>query len=158
MLFNQKGMDFIVSDACEIRSRPYYRLFLTTSPVSFEARRFAAIWGISVIEPDRLPLAVLHWLAGSDLELGFLPPLDRDRAWIGIPRLLMPLQAQLRRLATILDGTEQAVADCKVDMILERVQAVDGAAYWAALDRRDPFWLEQVYERLALGRKRSIAA
>lgn len=79
MLFNQKGIDFILSDAREIRSRPFYRLFLTTTPLSFEARRFAAIWGISVVEPDRLPLAVLHWLVGSDIELGF-PPFDRPRA------------------------------------------------------------------------------
>ena len=158
MLFNQKGIDFILSDAREIRSRPCYRLFLTTTPLSFKARRFAAIWGIAVVEPDRLPLAVLHWLVGSDLELGLPPLIDRDRAWIAIPKLLMPLQAQLRRVAMILDGTEQPIADGKIDTVLQRLLAVDGAAYWAALDRRDPFWLERVYENLALGRTRSMAA
>ena len=53
MLFNQKGMDFILADAPELRSRPCYRLFLTTSPVTPAARRFAAIWGIGLVERDR---------------------------------------------------------------------------------------------------------
>jgi hypothetical protein len=158
MLFNQKGIDFILSDAHEIRSRPCYRVFLSRTPLSFEARRFAAIWGIAVVEPDRLPLAVLHWLVGSDLKLGLPPLIDRDRAWIGIPKLLMPLQAQLRRVATILDRSEQPIADGEIDAVLQCLQAADGAAYWAALDRRDPFWLERVYQNLALGRGRSMAA
>jgi hypothetical protein len=149
MLFNQKGIDFILSNAREIRSRPCYRLFLTTTPLSFEARRFAAIWGIAVVEPGRLPLAILHWLVGSDLELGLPPLIDRDRAWIAIPKLLLPLQAQLRRVAMILNGTEQPIANGEIDTALQRLQAIDGAAYWAALDRRDPFWLERVYESLA---------
>jgi hypothetical protein len=84
--------------------------------------------------------------------------IDPERAWIGIPKLLMPLQAQVRRVAMVLDGTEQQIADGDIETLLQRLQAVDGGAYWAALDRRDPFWLERVYKNLALGRGRSIAA
>jgi hypothetical protein len=156
--FNQKGLDFIVAPAPEIRSRPFYRLFLSTTPLTPDARRFAAIWGIGIIEPDRLPLAVMHWLAGSDLEVGVPRLVSRDRAWTEIPKLLMPLQAQLHRLAAVVEGAEQWVTDEQIDTILDRLQRSDGAPCWAALDRRDPLWLERVYQDLVRGCTPSAAA
>jgi hypothetical protein len=62
------------------------------------------------------------------------------------------------RSVTLSNGTEHPIADGDIDTLLQCLQAVDGGAYWAALDRRDPFWLEHVYKDLALGRGRCIAA
>lgn len=158
MLFNQKGLDFILADAPELRSRPCYRLFLTTSPPAPEARRFAAIWGIGLIERECLPLALLHWLAGSDIEPAVPPSIDRNRAWRDIPKLLMPLQQQLQRLSAVANGVERPVGRGQIDAMLAHLQTIDGPAYWAALDQRDPFWLEGIYQEFARPRTRVAAA
>lgn len=151
MVFNQKGIDFVLSGSPEIRSRPLHRLFLTTTPMSAEARRFAAIWGIVVVEPGRLPLPLLHWLIGSDLPPIATTLVDRDRAWIEIPLLIQPLQEGLRRLPTWLDSRGHIIAEVPVDTVLDRVQMLDGSSYWGALDRRDPRWLRRAYEAMVLG-------
>jgi hypothetical protein len=65
MVFNQKGLDYLLGGATQFRRRPLYRLFLSGSSLSHEARRFALLWGIVAVEPNRLPLPLLHWLVGS---------------------------------------------------------------------------------------------
>src|SRR5437588_5255064 len=64
LVFNQKGLDFLAADSASFRAKPFYRVIVSGGPLKPEARRFAVQWGILAIEPDRLPLLVLHWLAG----------------------------------------------------------------------------------------------
>jgi hypothetical protein len=41
-------------------STPLFRYFLTATNVADPCRHFSAFWGISIIEPDRLPLPLLY--------------------------------------------------------------------------------------------------
>ena len=150
MVFNQKGLDHILAGDPQVCRRPLYRLFLSGSPLSHEARRFALAWGIVAVEPDRLPLPLLHWLAGSSLSP--VPAGQPDRVWDEVPRLVVPLQERLRRLSACLDGGGGALAGHRLDAALKDIQEREGERYWSALDRQDPLWLERVYEDLALER------
>jgi hypothetical protein len=97
MIFNQKGLDFVLTGDPRLRSRPLYRLFLSGSPLSREARRFSMLWGIITVEPDLIPLPILHWLAGST----FVNPGEQktaDRIWREIAVLVAPLQERIGRL------------------------------------------------------------
>jgi hypothetical protein len=81
MIFNQKGLDFVLTGDPRLRSRPLYRLFLSGSPLSREARRFCLLWGIIAIEPDLMPLPILHSLAGSTFATGPNEQKLSDRIW-----------------------------------------------------------------------------
>jgi hypothetical protein len=60
LIFNGKGLDFLQGHDESATTIPLLRFFLTGSNVSDACRRYAAFWGISIIEPDRLPLALLY--------------------------------------------------------------------------------------------------
>jgi hypothetical protein len=81
MIFNQKGLDFVLTGDPRLRSRPLYRLFLSGSPLSREARRFSVLWGIITVEPDFMPLPILHWLAGSTFVNSHGEQSLADRIW-----------------------------------------------------------------------------
>lgn len=152
MIFNQKGLDHILTGDKQVCRRPLYRMLLSGSPLSHEARRFALAWGIAVVEPDRLPLPLLHWLAGSSLSPQ--PTALSDRAWEEVPRLVVPLQERLLRLSACLDGCGAALSDHRLDSALRDIQERDGGRYWSLLDRQDPLWLERVYEEILLQHSR----
>lgn len=157
LIFNQKGMDFVLTGDARIRTRPLYRLFVSGGPLSREARQFALLWGITVIETDLLPLPVLHWLAGS--ALAFHPELQSSaiRLWREIPPLICPLQERLRRLPRCIDGIEEALSPARLDFALDSLQDECGSIWWRELDNRDPLWLERVYADV-MGQRRFSAA
>jgi hypothetical protein len=152
LVFNQKGIDFLLGDDLQLRRRPLYRMFVSGTPLRPEARRFALLWGIITIEPDRLPLPLLHWLAGSSL-----PPIpglqySLDRIWQEIPQMVVSAQERLQRAAACLDNIGEAVSRSRLDHISEILQVGDGARIWATLDGIDPLWLERVFETTGLQR------
>lgn len=141
MLFNQKGLDFLMAGDPQICRRPLYRVFLSGSSLSREARKFAIAWGIAVVEPDWLPLPLLHWLVGSSLSPSGI---RADRIWDEVPRLVLPLQERLTRLSTCLDRHDTCLAGHRMDVVLD-FQEREGDDYWSSLDHHDPQWLERVY-------------
>jgi hypothetical protein len=60
LIFNGKGLDFLQGHEDAAVKTPLYRFFLTGTNVADECRYYAALWGISVIEPDRLPIPLLY--------------------------------------------------------------------------------------------------
>jgi hypothetical protein len=58
-------------------------MFLSGSPLSREARRFSLLWGIIAIEPDLMPLPLLHWLAGSTFVGSAQQQKIAERIWNG---------------------------------------------------------------------------
>lgn len=65
LIFNRKGLDFLAASSPGIGRRPLYRIPVSGRLISQEARRFALQWGIITVEPERLPLPIIHKLAGS---------------------------------------------------------------------------------------------
>ena len=60
LIFNGKGLDFLYGHEGHAASNPLYSFFVSGTNVTDECRYFAALWGISIIEPDRLPLPLLY--------------------------------------------------------------------------------------------------
>ena len=151
LIFNQKGLDFLASSSSSLRRRPLHRLLLSGRPVSQEARRFALQWGIVIIEPDRLPLLLIHKLAGSCIPgLKARATAMQDQIWTEIPQIVAPLQKRLQRLASIIDAGEPLVGEFRMERVLNAYQLFFGDACWSALDETQPGWLEERYESLQL--------
>ncbi len=105
LIFNQRGLDFLAADSAAVRTKPLYRVIVSGTPLRPEARRFAVQWGILAIEPERLPLLVVHWRAGLHLEtLAGVSPETRDAIWNEVPHLVTPLQDRVSRLCGLLQG------------------------------------------------------
>jgi hypothetical protein len=148
MIFNQKGLDFMMSGAMPLRSRPLYRVFLSGGPLSREARRFAILWGIIAVERDFLPLPILHWLAGSMFAQRPSLARDAERIWRDVPLLVAPLQERIRRLPSCLDPHLETLSRSRVERYLEDVQLACGDRWWRELDAAEPCWVETVYDKL----------
>ncbi len=145
LIFNQKGLDFVLTGDPRLRTRPLYRMFLSGSPLSWEARRFSLLWGIIAIEPDVMPLPILHWLAGSTFATNSNEQRLSERIWQEIPALAAPLQERIQRLPACLDGREDALSPARIEWALDELQRRHGDRWWRILDHRDAFWLERVY-------------
>ncbi|HET6252065.1 MAG TPA: hypothetical protein VFE47_30550 [Tepidisphaeraceae bacterium] len=149
LIFNQKGLDYLVAADASFRKTPLYRVFLSGGILSPEARRFAMLWGILVIEPNRLPLMLLHYLSGRALnDLRHVPLAVQDEVWDEIPYLITPLQCRIHRAAALLRADEPMLTEGRMDRALDYLQRQVGDHYWSALDERDPHWLEQRFDAI----------
>jgi hypothetical protein len=148
LIFNQKGLDFLAADSAAIRSKPLYRIIVSGTPLRPEARRFAVQWGILAIEPDRLPLVTLHWLAGRQVpHLIMVDESTQDAIWREIPHLVTPLQDRVSRLSGALRGASELVSEHRIERAMA-YQREAGDYYWMALETADPSWLEDRYDGL----------
>ena len=152
LIFNQKGIDFLLAEDRTIRRLPFYRVILSGGLLSPAARRFAVQWGIVVIEPDRLPFLVLHDLCGR-----FVPTLRnvsleaQQEIWDELPLLLTPLQMRLDRMCRLLAAGEEEciVGEYRLRWAIETAQREIGDFLWDALDEHNPAWLEDRFERVS---------
>jgi hypothetical protein len=118
--------------------------------LSAQARRFAVLWGIIVVEPDRIPLPLLHYLSGRAIDnLRYVSLLEQDEIWEEMPLLLTSLQSRLGRAASIFAGNEPLLGAGRIDRALNYLQREVGDHYWNALDSKDPNWLEKRFESIA---------
>ena len=148
LVFNQKGLDYLVADSASFRSKPLYRVVVSGSPLKPEARRFAVQWGILAIEPDRMPLLVLHWLVGRHVpHLDWVDEQTQGTIWREVPQLVTPLQERVSRLSGALGGEMEIVSSHRIERAMEH-QREAGDYYWMALEEDNPAWLEEKYDGL----------
>jgi hypothetical protein len=149
LIFNQKAIDVIAGDGLHLRSKPLYRFIVSGSILAPAARRFAAQWGILVIEPERLPLLLLHECAGSHIAAGDRIDSDlRAAIWREVPKFIVPLQDRLRRLTQLLNQEGELVSSLRLDRLLDEHQRISGDYFWSAMDESFPGWLEDRFEAL----------
>src|SRR5262249_22581145 len=145
---NQKGLDYLAADNASFRSKPLYRVIASGSPLKPEARRFAVQWGILAIEPDRLPLVVLHWLAGRHVpDLEAADEQTQTASWREVPHLVTPLQERVSRLSGALDGDMEVIGSHRIERAMVH-QREAGDYYWMVLEEGNPAWLEEKYDSL----------
>jgi hypothetical protein len=104
--FNQKGLDFIASESVKVRQRPLYRILVSGSKLRWEARVFAAQWGILTVEPQRLPLLTLHEFAKGQvpgISNSAVP--EATEIAMEVPYFIVPVQERLRRIVSSLEVT-----------------------------------------------------
>lgn len=151
LIFNQKGLDFLAAAGASFRNRPLYRLLVSGRLISQEARRFALQWGIITVEPDRLPLPVVHKLAGSCIPgLPAWAARMQDEVWDEVPQVISPLQRRVERLTSAVSAGEPLLSPPRADKVLGPYQLQFGDACWDAIDEAEPGWLEERYDALKL--------
>jgi hypothetical protein len=151
LIFNQKGLDFLAAASLPLRRRPLYRLLLSGRLISQEARRFALQWGIVTVEPNRLPLPLIHGFAGThSFGQNTCPAEIRHQLREEIPQIITPLQKRLLRLASLMGTDEPLLSERRMDRVLELYQLQFGNACWTAMDEADPQWVEERYDALQL--------
>lgn len=159
LIFSQKGLDFLAVSGSSIGKRPFYRLLVSGRLISQEARQFALQWGIITVEPDRLPLPIIHKLAGS--RVPGLPPWAaemQDAVWEEIPSVISPLQRRVERLASAIAAGEPLLSTPRINRMLSLYQLQFGDACWDAMDMTEPEWLEERYDALKLDEIASMAS
>lgn len=142
LIFNQKGFDYLAADAPQVRKRPFYRLLVSGTALRPEARSFAMMWGIGLVEPDRIPIPLLHWLAGSSLEWPVRPRTSADVLWRSLPRLVAPLQDRIRRLSDCVGGRGGEIITRTSLETMAAIQLQASEVLSRLLDERFPQWLE----------------
>jgi hypothetical protein len=142
LVFNQKGLDYFAAEAVDLRRRPFYRVLISGGPVSDEVRSFALLWGIVLVDPDRLPLPVLHWIVGSSLAMPEHLRRSALTLWREVPRFVTPLQDRVRRLSECLSAPGTEIVSRSAIGFMLNAQAVIGEALWQLLDMHDPDWLD----------------
>jgi len=149
LIFNQKGLDFVFADNNVVRQCPLYRIIISATLLSPTARTFALQWGMIVVEPDRLPLPLVHHLSGHRVDgLMNVDVRLQDEIWSEVPRLIAPLQDRVHHLSQAISGKGKVLSDLRVERALNGFQRVAGDYYWNAMDRLDPMWLENRFELL----------
>lgn len=150
LIFNQKGLDFLFGGSAPFRKKPLYRILMSGHVIRPEARRFAAQWGICVIEPDRLPLPLLYFLTNCDvLDDSLSNDIDEEDVRKAVQMAICPVQERIMRLNDVVVHGLQPTLETHESWILNIVQRDYGDAYWTALDNlSDGHWLEDIYDAL----------
>lgn len=60
LIFNGKGLDFLQGTRSYLAKKPLLRFLLSGTNLRDESRHYGALWGIMIIEPDRLPLPLIY--------------------------------------------------------------------------------------------------
>jgi hypothetical protein len=59
LIFNGKGLDFLHGGDSLTAKMPLLRFLMSGANIREDCRRFAILWGITVIEPGRVPLPII---------------------------------------------------------------------------------------------------
>jgi len=151
LVFNQKGIDFLMTDNAHVRSKSLYRIVLSGNLLAQAARRFAIQWGILAIEPDRLPLLILYQFA--NLYVDGLRGVDEKAQKViksAVPHSIVPLQNKIRQLADALSGNKLLMESQFIDELINVFQREYGDEYWISLDAmNEENWLEKRFDKLS---------
>lgn len=148
LIFNQKGLDFLFAKNALLRGRPFFRVILSGSPLSEAARRFCLNWGISAIEPDRLPLLTLYSFVAEGIVCERVSPAIVEEIQAEIPALIAPLQVRTRRLVQTLTGAAHLLHRDRAQRVLTTLQKTFGDRCWRAIERETATSVRGRYEAL----------
>jgi hypothetical protein len=144
LIFNGKSLDFLLGHDESAATTPLLRFFLTGTNVSDECRRYAAFWGISIIEPDRLPLSLLYESVvrggASVLSAGECRAIKDV-----LPRGFRSLQESISDLANQIKDRKGIDAHHWIAEIVD-VQEQIGAVMFDYLDDVQADWLNELAE------------
>jgi hypothetical protein len=145
LIFNGKSLDFLLGHSASAVTTPLLRFFLTATNVNDECRRFAAFWGISIIEPDRLPLVLLYEcvIRGGAV---LLSGAERQAVNTLLPEGFRSLQDSISDLARH-TGDRNCIIDARrrVAEIID-IQEQMGAQMLDYLDEAQVDWLDELAE------------
>jgi hypothetical protein len=104
LIFNGKSLDFLYGSSLLFSKIPLLRFLLSGSNIGQDSRVFTVLWGITLVEPDRLPLPLLYEAAARGA-CEPLKPDDRDALKHELRWACRPLQYVLKELNGWVSGS-----------------------------------------------------
>lgn len=148
LVFNSKGIDFLQGSTALIATMPMKRFLLTGTTVRPDCRRYAVLWGIAVIEPDRLPLPLIYEAVARGA-CDALTPVERHAILTMTPWGARPLQSALRDAHAWGAGKPGAVGGAVLQRRISEaldVQEQLGARVLDLLEDASPDWIDLAAE------------
>ena len=149
LIFNNKGLDYLQGYSGFYAKIPMLRFLLSGNNIRDDCRLFAVLWGISVIEPSRIPLLLIYEAVARGVAQG-LSQADVSAVKDLVVWCCRPLQRVITELSSWCDGSEQtvrcgplAVRSAKASLDL---QEQIGLEIMDSLDEQFPEWLDEVAE------------
>jgi hypothetical protein len=150
LIFNSKCLDYIYGCSSHYAKLPIRRFLLSGSRVSNECRRFAAEWGILVIEPGNLPLPLIYEaLARGNLDgLGLEERVAVQRI---SPWTCRPIQDVVRELSGWCNNEDHGTT---IHPVIRRaneaihLQDKIGNDVIDEIEEQNPDWLDDLVDKL----------
>jgi hypothetical protein len=147
LIFNGKGLDFLHGGDSLTAKMPLLRFLLSGGNIRDDCRRYAILWGITVIEPSRVPLPILYEAAARGAVRN-LSAADEDAIRFRAPWAFRTLQSAVSELAgrvaeQISGGSSVPVLGRRVSELLD-IQEQLGAELLESLDERWPDWVDDL--------------
>jgi hypothetical protein len=147
LVFNGKGMDFLFGSSQLYARVPIRRFLLSGADVGDECRHYSVQWGIMLIEPRRLPLALIYEAVARGETCG-LSPQDREAVRHQLAWACRPLQHVVRDLAQWGAGegasTRFGPAARKHAHNIAAIQDEIGANVIDSLAEHYPDWVDEI--------------
>lgn len=149
LIFNQKGIDFFISEKYRLKKIPLYRIIISNYILTQEARCFCLYWGIIIIEPDRLPLILIELMTQYDIAINAgINDHQINEIFSNATAVNKPLQEVIKHIYQITYDDKLQYSFENINKIINTVQRVWGDRMWQYLDEVDGQWLEGIYDKL----------
>jgi len=148
LIFNGKGIDFLYGSDRLIARTPVYRFLLSGGDVRHECRTYAVLWGINVIEPDLLPLALLCEAVARGL-VGDLSSAEIEAVNNQGRSACRDLQSVLRDISAWTGMTPATRLGDAARLLCNEIldlQEQLGRIAFDCIDERFPDWLDELAE------------
>ena len=147
LIFNGKGLDFLHGGDSLTAKMPRLRFLLSGANIREDCRRFAILWGITVIEPGRVPLPIIFEAVARGVVRN-LSVSDEDAVRDRAPWAFRTLQAAVAELAKrvadqSLGGSPVPDLDRRVSELLD-IQEQLGKEVLDSLDEDWPDWADDL--------------
>lgn len=149
LIFNSKGLDFLQGFSPHFAKTPFLRFLLSGGNVRDVCRYFAVLWGIMLIEPERLALPLLYEAVARG-GAACLSAADCDAVRYRVLWSCRSLQSVVRELADWSSSTGSVMRNrCGPSMLRCAKEAMDiqeqiGANVLDYLDEHFPDWIDEL--------------
>jgi len=150
LVFHGKALDFLMGSTLGIARIPLFRFLLSGNSLRDECRYFAALWGIVIIEPLRLPLPLLYEAVARGAA-SVLPAADCAIVRTRVAWACRSLQSAVIELAGVCGGrpgvTNNGTASRACRAVVDAQEQI-GADVQGYLDEHFPDWLDDVADEV----------
>lgn len=146
LIFNGKGLDFLNGGDALTAKMPLLRFLMSGGNIRDDCRRFSLLWGITVIEPGRVPLPIIYEAAAHGA-VDHLSHPEQDAIRYRAPWAFRTLQITVVELAQRLSGQSAGasvpVLGRRISELLD-IQEQLGAEVLDSLDGSWPDWVDDL--------------
>lgn len=146
LIFNGKALDFLYGSSRFFARIPILRFLLSGSNVRDECRHFAALWGIMIIEPERLPLPLIYEAVARGAAR-CLSSADCNAVRKYLTWACRPLQTVIQDLSAWSQGIDTARCGPTVSRTVKAVMDIQeqiGSDVRDCLDDEYPEWIDEL--------------